>query len=155
MKFWWTAWLTQLKRRGHLSVQELASGYSLGDRCQIHTAIDPLPLSLYVDQKFPLTLHVNRHQESVGTSLWLQSAPHNPHTGPKNIDFSWLYNHIWKYPYTCQHQLAISKVPQCKKQFHVDVTRSQLRHSQLRAHCGGRNTRQQEEWNGKDPQKKR
>lgn len=68
MKFGWTAWLMQLKQRGHLSVQELASGYSLGDQCQIHAAIDPLPLSLYADHKLPLTLHVNRHQASVGTA---------------------------------------------------------------------------------------
>lgn len=78
MKFGWTAWLMQLKRRGHLSVRELASGYSLGDRCQIHTAIDPLPLSLYADRTLPLTVHVNRHQASVATGLRIQSAPHNP-----------------------------------------------------------------------------
>lgn len=81
MKFGWTAWLMQLKWRGHLSVQELASGYTLGDRCQIHKAIDPayppLSLSLYANRTLPLTVHVNRHQASVATGLWRQSAPHN------------------------------------------------------------------------------
>lgn len=87
MKFGWTAWLMQLKWRGHLSVQELASGYTLGDWCQIHKAIaidtppppppPPLSLSLYANHTLPLTVHVNRHQESVATGLRLQSAPHN------------------------------------------------------------------------------
>lgn len=80
MKFGWTAWLMQLKWRGHLSVQELASGYTLGNHCQIHKAIDPPlppPLSLYANCTLPLTVHVNRHQANVATGLQLQSAPHN------------------------------------------------------------------------------